>query len=118
MEFRPPDATCNVYMALAAQLLAGLDGIQKQVDPTELGFGPIDDNVFNWSAEKLATIKALPSSLNEALIALEEDHDFLLAGDVFSKDMLLRWVDYKRTQEYYPVRNRPHPYEMKLYFDV
>jgi glutamine synthetase len=118
MEFRPPDATCNVYLALAAMLLAGMDGIQKGIDPTEMGFGPIDANIFAWNDEQRATIKALPSSLNEALIALENDHDFLLAGNVFSEDMLLRWIDYKRTQEYYPVRNRPHPYEMKLYFDV
>ncbi len=118
MEFRPPDATCNVYLALAAQLLAGLDGIQRKLDPTEAGFGPIDDNIFSWSEEQRSKIKKLPSSLNEALEALENDMDFLLAGDVFSADMLHRWIDFKRNQEYYQVRNRPHPYEMSLYFDV
>ncbi|HNT25175.1 MAG TPA: type I glutamate--ammonia ligase [Anaerolineales bacterium] len=118
MEFRPPDATCNVYLALAAQLLAGMDGIQRKLDPTEAGFGPIDDNIFSWSDEQRAKIKSLPSSLNEALEALEQDMDFLLAGNVFSADMLRRWIDFKRNQEYYQVRNRPHPYEMSLYFDV
>jgi glutamine synthetase len=118
MEFRPPDATCNVYLALAAQLLAGLDGIHRQIDPTEAGFGPIDANIFAWSDEQRAKIKSLPATLNEALIALENDHDFLLAGDIFSEILIRQWVDYKRNQEYYPVRNRPHPYEMSLYFDV
>jgi glutamine synthetase len=117
-EFRPPDATCNVYLALAAQLLAGLDGIKRQIDPSEAGFGPIDANIFAWSDEQRATIKSLPATLNEALIALETDHDYLLAGGVFSPELIRQWVDYKRNQEYYPVRNRPHPYEMYLYFDV
>jgi glutamine synthetase len=118
MEFRPPDASCNVYLALAAQLLAGLDGIRNQIDPTEAGFGPIDANIFTWSDEQRTHIKSLPDSLNAALIALELDHDFLLAGDVFSELLLNQWVDFKRNQEYYQVRNRPHPYEMSLYFDV
>jgi len=117
-EFRPPDATCNVYLALAAQLLAGLDGIQRQIDPTAAGFGPIDANIFAWSDAQRATIKSLPGSLNEALRALEADHDFLLAGGVFSLELIRQWIDYKLEAEYYPVRNRPHPYEMHLYFDV
>jgi glutamine synthetase len=71
MEFRPPDATCNVYLALAAMLLAGLDGIRNKIDPTEAGFGPIDQNVFTWTDEQRSQIKALPSSLDEALQALE-----------------------------------------------
>lgn len=118
MEFRPPDATCNVYLALAAMLLAGMDGIQRQIDPTEAGFGPIDANIFAWTDEQRSKIKSLPGTLNEALVALENDHYFLLAGDVFSELLIKQWVDYKRNQEYYPVRNRPHPYEMSLYFDV
>ncbi len=117
-EFRPPDATCNVYLALAVQLLAGLDGIRQQIDPTAAGFGPIDANIFAWSDAQRATIKSLPGSLYEALQALEADHDFLLAGDVFSQEMIRQWIDYKLEAEYYPVRNRPHPYEMNLYFDV
>ncbi len=118
VEFRPPDASCNVYMALAAQLLAGLDGIHKQIDPTQAGFGPIDANIFAWSEQQRTQIKSLPDSLNSALTALEQDHEFLLAGDVFSDLLINQWVDFKRNQEYYQVRNRPHPYEMSLYFDV
>jgi glutamine synthetase len=118
MEFRPPDATGNVYLMLAAQMLAGLDGILNQIDPTAEGFGPIDANIFAWDDAQRASIKALPSSLDEALAALEVDHQFLLAGDVFSELLLQQWIEIKRTQEAYPVRNRPHPYEMNLYFDV
>ena len=118
LEFRPPDATCNVYLALAAQLLAGLDGVRRQVDPTESGFGPIDADIFSWSDKKRAGIKPLPSSLKGALEALEEDHEFLLVDEVFTEDMLERWVAFKMEKEYYQVRNRPHPYEMQLYFDA
>jgi glutamine synthetase len=118
IEFRPPDATGNVYLALAAMLMAGLDGSAKKIDPTEAGFGPIDANIFAWDDTQRAQIKSLPSSLNEALKALEADHDFLLAGEVFSEELIQQWVDFKRHQEYFPVRNRPHPYEMSLYFDV
>jgi len=118
MEFRPPDATGNVYLMLAAMLMAGIDGIKNKIDPTANGFGPIDQNIFAWSDEQRGTIKSLPSSLNEALRALEADHDFLTAGGVFSDEMLKQWVDYKRNNEYFAVRNRPHPYEMSLYFDV
>jgi glutamine synthetase len=118
MEFRPPDATCNVYLALAAQLLAGMDGIRRKIDPTAAGFGPIDANIFAWDEDQLATIKAFPASLDEALRALESDHDFLLAGGVFSKEMIQQWIDHKREFESLQVRNRPHPYEMNLYFDV
>ena len=117
-EFRPPDATCNVYLALAAQLMAGLDGIKRQIDPTEAGFGPFDSDVFSWSEEKRKTIKSLPSSLDEALSALTADSEYLLAGGVFSEELIKNWVNHKLSQEYYPVRNRPHPYEMSLYFDV
>jgi glutamine synthetase len=118
LEFRPPDATCNVYLALAAQLLAGLDGIRRRIDPSEAGFGPIDADVFAWTDEQRATIGALPASLKESLEALADDHEFLLAGDVFSEDLIERWIAFKMDQEYYQVRNRPHPYEMELYFDV
>jgi glutamine synthetase len=117
-EFRPPDASCNVYLALAAQLLAGLDGIQRQIDPTAAGFGPIDANIFAWSEAERAQIQHLPGSLDEALCALEADHEFLLAGEVFSAELIEQWVSFKREAEYYPVRNRPHPYEVSLYFDV
>lgn len=117
-EFRPPDATGNVYLMLAAQLMAGLDGIRNKIDPTAAGFGPIDANIFSWNEEQRSRIQALPSSLNAALTALEGDHAFLTEGGVFSEEMLRQWVDYKRQAEYFAVRNRPHPYEMSLYFDV
>ena len=99
-------------------LMAGLDGIRNKVDPTAAGFGPIDQNVFAWSDEERTHIKALPASLDEALRALEADHAFLTDGNVFKEEMLRQWIDFKRDQEYYAVRNRPHPYEMSLYFDV
>ena len=118
MEFRPPDATGNVYLMLAAQLMAGLDGIRCQIDPTEAGFGPFDANIFSWTNEQRSKIKPLPASLNAALTALEDVHAFLTEGGVFSEDMLQQWVDYKREHEYIAVRNRPHPYEMSLYFSV
>jgi glutamine synthetase len=118
LEFRPPDATGNVYLALAAQLLAGLDGIQRQIDPTEAGFGPIDANIFAWSDEQRASIQQLPGGLDEAMHALQDDHQFLLAGEVFSPELIKQWINYKLEAEYYQVRNRPHPYEVSLYFDV
>jgi glutamine synthetase len=118
MEFRPPDATCNVYLALAAQLLAGLDGIRQRIDPTALGYGPIDANIFSWSDERRATIQKLPASMREAMEALNADHEFLLAGDVFSHELIQQWIQYKLEAEYYQVRNRPHPFEVSLYFDV
>jgi glutamine synthetase len=116
-EFRPPDATCNPYLAMAAMLMAGLDGIRRQIGPTEHGFGPIDENIFAWPPERLATIEALPTSLKEALDALRSDHGFLLEGGVFEEEMITDWIKAK-TGEFYAVRNRPHPYEVQLYFDL
>jgi glutamine synthetase len=118
LEFRPPDASCNVYLALAAQLLAGLDGIQRSIDPQASGFGPIDANIFTWTEEQRRKIKPLPASLLEACKALERDHGFLLAGGVFDEGLIADWMEHKLNEEYYQVRNRPHPYEMALYFDV
>ncbi len=117
-EFRPPDATGNGYLMIAAQLMAAIDGIRNKIDPTEHGFGPIDENMFGWTPEQLRRIKPLPSSLKEALDALAEDDAFLRVGDVFDDELIADWVDHKMNEEYYAVRNRPHPYEMKLYFGV
>ena len=117
MEFRPPDATCNPYLAMAAMLMAGLDGVRRRIDPTAAGFGPIDENIFDWSPERRAAIKGLPTSLREALDALKVDHDFLVAGEVFDEELITDWIKAK-TAEYYQVRNRPHPYEVQLYFDL
>jgi len=118
IEFRPADASCNVYLAVVAQLLAGLDGIKKMIDPTKAGFGPMDKNIFLLSSKEKARIKNLPSSLKEALEALTKDCDFLLSTGVFSEDLLETWIDYKLNREYNEVRNRPHPYEISLYYDV
>lgn len=116
-EFRPPDATCNVYLALAAQLMAGLDGIRNRIDPRAEGFGPIDRNVFALSEEERRKIKSLPTTLSEACDALEEDHDFLLDGDVFEEEQLADYVKHLRADDA-AVRNRPHPYEVGKYFDA
>lgn len=117
IEFRPPDATGNIYLTLAAQLMAGLDGIKKKIDPTKEGFGPIDENVFEWSPEKQKEIVSLPSTLKEALEALERDHEFLLEGGVFTKSLLETWTDLKK-KEIEDLRGRPHPKEIELYYDV
>lgn len=117
LEFRPPDATCNPYLAMAAMLMAGLDGVRRAINPTEHGFGPIDDNIFSWSPEQRAGIKSLPTSLGEACTALESDYEFLLEDDVFDAGMIRDWIDAK-LREHYVVLERPHPYEVQLYFDL
>jgi glutamine synthetase len=117
MEFRPPDATCNPYLAMSAMLMAGIDGVQQKIDPTECGFGPIDENIFTWEPERRAQIKALPTSLGEACDALEADYKFLLAGDVFDEETILDWIKAKR-KEHYAVLERPHPFEVQMYFDL
>jgi glutamine synthetase len=117
IEYRPPDATCNPYLAMAAMLMAGLDGIRCQIDPRAAGFGPFDENIFDWPAERRATIKGLPTSLTEALDALAADHEFLLAGEVFPDDLIADWIRAKRA-EYAQVQIRPHPFEVQMYFDL
>ncbi len=117
MEFRPPDGTCNVYLALAAQLMAGLDGVRRGLDPTALGFGPFDADIFKWTDEQRSKIRPLPSSLADALGALERDHAFLLEGGVFDEGLIQDLVK-ARYDEHYAVARRPHPYEVALYFDV
>jgi glutamine synthetase len=114
IEYRCPDGTCNPYLAFSAMLLAGLDGIQKKIDPGE----PADFNLYEADPETVKKIKTVPGSLAETLDALESDHEFLLAGGVFTQDVIDTWIDYKRTHEVDPVRLRPHPYEFFLYYDV
>jgi glutamine synthetase len=114
LEFRCPDATSNGYLCLAALLMAGLDGIQNKIDPGD----PHDMNLYELSKEEAAKIRTVPGSLDQALIALEKDHDFLLKGGVFTQDVLDVWIDYKRTQEVDAIRMRPHPYEFHMYFDI
>ena len=114
VEFRTPDPSCNVYLAFAGMLMAGLDGIKRKIEPGE----PLDKDIYHLSKEELAEIKSVPSSLSESINALEEDNDFLLQGDVFTKDMIETWIDYKRTKEIDPIRLRPHPWEYYLYYDI
>ncbi len=115
IEFRCPDPACNPYLAFAAMLLAGLDGIQTKIDPG----APADYDLFeHHGSNGHGRPKQVPGSLPEALAALEADHEFLLAGDVFTRDLLETWIDYKRTREIDPIRLRPHPYEFYLYYDA
>lgn len=95
-------------------LMAGIDGIKRKIDPGE----PLDRDIYHLSKEESAKIKSVPSSLAESLNALEDDHKFLLEGDVFTKDMIEIWIDYKRTKEVDPIRLRPHPWEYYLYYDI
>jgi len=114
LEFRPPDPTANPYLAFSALLMAGLDGIQNRVDPGR----PVDQDLFELPADELAKIAHVPGSLDEALDALEEDHEFLLKGGVFTKDLIDTWIEYKRREEADQVRMRPHPWEFALYYDA
>ncbi|RIV24390.1 type I glutamate--ammonia ligase [Alicyclobacillaceae bacterium I2511] len=118
IEFRTPDATANPYLAFAAMLLAGLDGIRRKIDPTELGYGPVDKNIYELSADEKAKIRSVPESFTESLQALAEDHEFLLEGGVFSKDFIHNWMDLKHKSEIQAMNIRPHPYEFELYFDL
>jgi glutamine synthetase len=114
IEYRPPDATCNPYLAFAAMLMAGLDGVENEIDPGP----PFDNNTYELTPDEAMSLKTVPGSLEEAIDALEEDHEFLLKGDVFTKDVIDVWVEYKREHEIDQLRLRPHPYEFYMYFDV
>ena len=114
LEFRAPDPSANPYLAFAAQLMAGIDGIRNRIEPPE----PIDKDLYELPPEEHAEIKTLPASLEDALDALERDHDFLTEGDVFPEDLIETWIAYKREFEVEPFRLRPHPYEFELYYDL
>lgn len=117
LELRNPDATCNPYYAYAAILMAGLDGVLNRIDPSVNGWGPYDFNLFDLSEEEKAKIDGLPTTLEEALDALEADHDYLTAGGVFPERLLKIWVDRKR-KESASVNRVPHPAEFKQYYDL
>jgi glutamine synthetase len=117
IEFRPPDPTANPYLAFAALLMAGLDGIQREIEPGEHGFGPVDKDLYHLSPAELSEIRSVPSTLDAALDALEDDHTFLLEGGVFTTDLLEHYVEFKRSQSD-EVRLRPVPIEFELYYDV
>jgi glutamine synthetase len=114
LEFRCPDATCNPYLAFAAMLCAGIDGIKNQIDPGE----PLDKDIYDLSPEELAKVPSTPGSLELSLKALEEDHEFLTTGGVFTEDFINTWITYKLDNEVNPMRLRPHPYEFALYYDA
>jgi len=114
VEWRIPDGACNPYLAFAAMLMAGLDGIQNKLDPGQ----PLDKDLYDLPPEEKANIPQAPGSLAEALDHLEKDHEFLLKGDVFTKDVIETWIDYKREKEVLAMNLRPHPYEFFLYYDI
>ncbi|WP_406713783.1 type I glutamate--ammonia ligase [Trueperella pyogenes] len=114
IEYRTPDASSNPYLAFAAQLMAGLDGIRNRIEPP----APIDKDLYELPPEEHAEIEQLPQSLEDALRALEEDHDYLTEGGVFDEDIIETWIAYKRDKEIEPLRQRPHPYEFTLYYDL
>jgi glutamine synthetase len=114
VEFRPPDPSCNPYLAYSAMLMAGLDGIENKIDPGP----PLDKDIFELSAEELKYVPSLPGSLEESLKAMDKDHAFLTKGGVFTEDFIRLWIDYKMSREVNPMRMRPHPYEFHLYYDI
>jgi glutamine synthetase len=113
VEYRTPDPSANGYLCFSAILMAGLDGIENKIDPGE----PLDKDIYGLPPEELATIPSVAGSLLEALQALKEDHAFLLKGDVFTEDVIEKWIEYKTEAEVDPVRMRPVPLEFALYYD-
>jgi glutamine synthetase len=113
VEYRTPDPSCNGYLAFAAQLMAGLDGIENKIDPGQ----PLDKDIYGLSPEELKDVPTVAASLEDALNCLQEDHDFLLKGDVFTADLIEKWIEYKTEAEVNPVRTRPCPEEFSLYYD-
>jgi glutamine synthetase len=114
IEFRCPDPSANPYLAFAALLMAGLDGIANRMDPG----APVDKDLYDLPPEEMALVPSVPGSLEQSLDALEADHEFLLEGGVFTEDLIEDWISYKRTAEVDAVRLRPHPWEFRLYYDV
>jgi len=114
VEFRPPDPSCNPYLAFGAMLMAGLDGIENKIDPGQ----PLDKDIYDLGPEELAKVPSMPGSLESALDALERDYQFLLKGDVFTEEMLNTYIEYKREKEVNAMRLRPHPYEFQMYYDI
>lgn len=114
VEFRCPDPSCNPYLAFTALLMAAIDGIQNKISPGD----PLDVDIYELPPSEVEQIPKTPSSLNDALDALEEDHQFLLRGEVFTQDVINSWINYKRENEVNALRLRPHPYEFCMYYDV
>lgn len=114
LEFRTPDPSANVYLAEAVLLMAGLDGIQNKIHPGD----PLDKDIYGLTVEESAQVPSVPATLDEALQALKDDHEYLLKGDVFTKDLIDTWINYKVTKEIIPMQQRPTPYEFYLYYDL
>jgi glutamine synthetase len=114
LEFRVPDPSCNPYLAFAAMLMAGLDGIKNKIEPPE----PVDKDLYELPPEEHAAVAQVPGSLEKVLDSLESDHEYLLDGGVFTPDLIETWVTWKRENEVDPIRLRPHPHEFELYFDI
>jgi glutamine synthetase len=114
IEFRVPDPSCNPYLAFAAMLMAGIDGIKNKIEPVD----PVDKDLYELPPDEAADIPQVPGTLSEVLDALEADHDFLTEGNVFTPDLIETWIDYKRANEVDPLRLRPHPHEFELYYDI
>jgi glutamine synthetase len=114
VEFRVPDPSCNPYLAFSAMLMAGLDGIRNKIEPPD----PVDKDIYELPREELEKLPSVPASLEEALVALENDHEYLLEGGVFTDDVIEGWIAYKMDNEVSQVRLRPHPYEFHLYYDL
>lgn len=116
-EFRTGDATCNPYLAMSAMLMAGLDGIINKIDPAKHNFGPFDDNIFDWPEKKKARLLSIPTDLKDAMMHLEKDHEYLLAGNVFNKELIESHIGMKLA-EHNAVMNRTHPHELMLYYNL
>ena len=114
LEFRVPDPSSNPYLAFSAMLMAGLDGIKNKIEPPD----PVDKDLYELPPEEAANIPQVPGTLSDVLDALEEDNEYLQAGNVFTEDLIETWVDYKRSNEVDPIRLRPHPHEFELYYDI
>ena len=114
IEFRCPDPSSNPYLAFAAMLMAGIDGILNKIEPP----APVDKDLYELEGEEAASIKQVPGSLDAVLDSLEKDHEFLTHGGVFTDDLIETWIHFKRSQEVDYVRLRPHPAEFELYYDL
>jgi glutamine synthetase len=114
VEFRPPDPSCNPYLAFSAMLMAGIDGVINKIHPGE----SLDKDLYDLSPEELANVPALPASLEGALQALDRDHEFLTRQDVFTEEVIETYINYKMKAEVDQIRQRPHPYEFSLYYDI
>jgi len=114
IEFRAPDSSGNAYLAFAAMLMAGLDGIKNRIEP----HAPVDKDLYELPPEEAKAIPQVPGSLEGVLNNLEKDHEYLMQGNVFTEDLIETWIDYKREKELKPMAQRPHPYEFELYYGV